>query len=121
MIAKRLPPDVYNRAITFLYGTLDDINARLRRECPDEFEELRVSLLGHYKMYIHSGGYEADYLCVVRTGTRDEQFAVLTHEAFHLVGHALRNAGIPLTEDTEEAYTYYLQWITRHCLRMMKG
>lgn len=118
VIRKRLPWDIYNRCVTFLYGTIDEINAVLRRDCPGGFEPLRPSCLGHYKVYLHDG-HEADYVCIVRTGSRDSQFAVLAHETLHLAGHALRLAGIPFEEITEEAYTYYQQWLIRECLRIM--
>lgn len=121
MIKRRLPQDMYNRCITLLYGSIDEMNAVLKRECPIDFEPLHSSCQGHWKCYAHSGGFQADYLCVKRATSRDHLFEVLAHETLHLVGHALRMAGLPHTEETEEAYTYYQQWLIRECLKAMAG
>lgn len=119
MLRRRLPQDMYNRCTTLLYGTLDELNAALKRDCPIGFEPLHRSCQGHWTCYAHSGGFEADYLCVVTSRSRDHVFEVLAHESLHLVSHALRMAGIPHTEETDEAYTYYQQWIIRECLKAM--
>jgi len=108
--------------VTFLYGTVADINRVLRRDCPDA-TPLAPSCRGHWIAY-SNGGYEADYLCIVGVAhpssrSRDERLAILAHESLHHVGHVLRMAGIQLTEDTEEAYTYYLQFTIERCARLM--
>jgi len=37
---------------------------------------------------------------------------LLAHEALHAAYHVLREAGVgPLNDDTEEVYTYLVQWI----------
>jgi len=118
MIKRRLPKDVYSRCITFLYGTVDELNRTLALECPTDFTPLRASCRGHWKNYPHSG-YEADYICLVRTTDRTERLVVLAHEALHCASHALRMAGLPHTEETEEAYTYYQCWLIRQCLQLV--
>jgi hypothetical protein len=37
--------------------------------------------------------------------------SVVAHEAFHIVSMVLRDRGIPLIKETEEAYAYLLKWI----------
>lgn len=121
MIRKRFPMrgDVYRRALTFLYGSRDDINARLRKELGIEGPLLEPSCDGKYVIY-QSSGFEADYLCVVDLDDRNREFAVLAHESLHYVAHTLRRAGMPFTDDTEEAYCYYQQHIIEKCMREMK-
>lgn len=42
---------------------------------------------------------------------------VLVHEMTHVTHYLLRNRRIPLTEDTEEAHTYLVQYLTTEALR----
>lgn len=35
----------------------------------------------------------------------------LYHECFHAISHILRNIGVPLCEETEEVYAYYLEYL----------
>lgn len=119
LVRRRLPADTYNRAITFLYGTLEQINAALPRETGDP-DVLHPSTLGRWVTHTHDGR-EADFLCVVRTGSLDEELPTLAHEALHLTGHVLRTAGVAHTLETEEAYTYYMGWIIRESLKAMRG
>lgn len=117
---RRLPADVYRRCITLLYGTLPEINAALKKDCPIDFVPLHPYCEGHWKCYVHAG-FEADYLCVVWHPSREHMMAVLGHEALHCASHALRTAGIAHTEDTEEAYCYYQQWLVEQCADIMRG
>lgn len=113
---------MYGRCVTVLYGTVAEINRVLKRECPDA-AQLRPSCRGHWLVYDREG-YESDYLCIVGVarpvaGTRDARLTIVAHEALHLVGHALRMAGIAPSEETEEAYAYYLQYIIAQCAKVM--
>ncbi len=45
-----------------------------------------------------------------------QSVALLIHELSHATNFILREAGIPHTEDTEEAYTYLLEYLTRETL-----
>jgi hypothetical protein len=115
MIVRRLPYGVFNRCITFLYGTVDEANRYFARHCPIEFTKLHPSCQGHWKCYAHSGGYEADFIFIRRQPRVRTRMRYLAHEALHCASHALRRAGLPHNEETEEAYTYYQEWIVREC------
>ena len=43
--------------------------------------------------------------------------AILIHELSHATNFILQEVGIPHTEDTEEAYTYLLEYLTRETLK----
>jgi hypothetical protein len=116
MITRRLPYTVFNRCITLLYGTVDEANAYFRRHCPDGFRPLHPSCQGHWKSYQHSGGHEADFIFVRKQPGIAAKIEYLAHEALHCASHALRMAGVPHTEETEETYTYYQAWLIRECL-----
>lgn len=120
LVKRQLPQDLYNRCTTLLYGTVDEINVALKRHCPIDHEPLHPSCRGHWRSYA-TGGFEADYICVVTSRSRDHVCEVLAHETLHLVSHALRMAGIAHTQETDEAYTYYQQWLIRECLKVIPG
>lgn len=120
LVRRRLDGDVYSRAITVLYGTIEQINHVLRTECPVDHQDIRSMCNGHWRLYPHNG-YEADYLCIRRGLTRTTEAAVVGHEAAHVTFHALRFAGLKLTEESEEAFCYYHQWIVRNVLVFIDG
>lgn len=39
------------------------------------------------------------------------RYGTISHETLHATCHLFRYIGLPLTEDTEEAYTYMQQWM----------
>lgn len=123
MIRRRFPirQNVYNRAITFLFGTVADINAVLQRDCPigEEMLQLEPSSIGFWRVY-RQDGYEADYICLVKRRDRNEMLASLAHECLHHAAHVLQRAGMQLTRETDEAYCYYFGWVFRNCLEAMQ-
>lgn len=120
LVRARLPFDPYHRAITFLHGTTEQINAALRRDSGDAEPNLTPQTVGKWICYTIDDR-EADYICVVRTGSPESRVATLAHECLHCAFHALRNAGVTLTWESEEAFTYYHQWLFSHCLRHLRG
>lgn len=123
MIRRRFPlrHNLYARAITFLCGSAPEINRVLRRECPkgEEHRDLSPDCIGRWVLYVEDG-YEADYLCIVTRRDKNEMLAALAHECLHHVNYALRKAGMPLANESDEAYCYYFQWVFRNCLDAMK-
>ena len=120
LLVKRFPPDLYGRCVTFLYVSLEEANAYFVREhkrasADDPHVPLRECCIGHRKV-ITQDGYEADYIFVRAGSGPITEFAVIAHETLHHVGHALRMGGLPWTEDSEEAYTYYQQFMIKQCL-----
>lgn len=48
-----------------------------------------------------------------------ETTGTVVHEAIHLVHYILRRARLPLTEESEEAYTYLTESIVEETLRII--
>lgn len=117
MIRGRLPMGVYKRAVTVVFGTVEEFNAVLAAELTD-CTPCRPGILGRHVAYEHAKGV-ADYLFVARTGTRDAQLVVLAHECFHHVAYTLMRAGMRLSDDSEEAFAYYLEWTMEQCMAIM--
>ncbi len=48
-----------------------------------------------------------------------EHLPSLAHEAFHAVSYTMDAVGLPLDEEHDEAYAYYLGWVFRECLKRL--
>lgn len=124
MIEKRLPKDIYCRCITFMYGTADEINRRMKRlhgaDCFGDLGSIGPSTDGRWMM-IETHGYQADYILLVKKPRRTlrQITSILVHETLHCASHALRTARIEHTWETEEAYTYYQTMLFEECMRVM--
>lgn len=53
----------------------------------------------------------------VKDGT---YLSVLAHESFHAAEFVLRERGLRLTDESDEAYAYYIAWIFRECYKRLK-
>ena len=60
--------------------------------------------------------YDTSGLFVVFWLKSSADVPVIVHEAFHAVWYFLRDKGLKLSEDSEEAYTYMLEWLMREIL-----
>jgi hypothetical protein len=45
--------------------------------------------------------------------------SVLAHEIFHIANYTLEEAGINLTSDSDEAYSYLIEFLTKKILAML--
>ena len=45
----------------------------------------------------------------------------LVHECFHAISYTLRRRGLPLNDDTEEAYCYSLQFLVKTIMEALKS
>jgi len=48
-------------------------------------------------------------------------FGSVTHEVFHLAHHVLAKYGFTLTESSEEAYAYFIQYVTNEIMAKLFG
>jgi hypothetical protein len=49
--------------------------------------------------------------------TKGKTPQLVAHEVFHAVSYILRRKGLPLSDDTEEAYAYLIQFLTTEILK----
>lgn len=81
----------------------------------DEWDNDEDSIDG--RMYKLSGGFLV-FLNMPRTKFR-QAVGTLVHEMTHVTHYLLRDRRIPLSEDTEEAHTYLVQYLTTEALKRM--
>lgn len=60
--------------------------------------------VGYLMMFNHDNGWI-------------DTVGMVVHESFHFVDYVLKRAGIKLSEDSDEAYTYLLEDVTKQILR----
>ena len=53
--------------------------------------------------------------------SKDAQLGVISHETFHATCHILGCVGLTLTSESEEAYTYYQQFLVNSILTGLYG
>lgn len=51
----------------------------------------------------------------------DASLAVVAHEAFHATFYVMEEKGIRLSDASEEAFAYYLEWLMRGILACLDG
>lgn len=47
--------------------------------------------------------------------------AIVAHEAFHATFYVMERAGVTLTDSSQEAFAYYLEWLMRGILACLDG
>lgn len=109
-VRQRLLTDpVYNAEARVLVGSAAATQAWLTKHCADH-EALDPDVLASTVEYTTDQGTEW-FVCLPPAPARTltiPQVGTVVHESFHLCVRILRNRGVVLTEDSEEAYAYYL-------------
>ncbi len=49
-----------------------------------------------------------------------EDLSMLAHESYHAADFVLSDRGLKPSDDSDEAYAYYLSWVFRECLKRLK-
>lgn len=70
----------------------------------------------HYKLIDPSKGQTYHYLIFEQFENTPRGIAVLVHEIDHLRLSILKERGLVLSDDSEEAFSYYLQYLTEKML-----
>jgi hypothetical protein len=79
MIKKKFAYDLYNRQLTFWYGTREEINVELAKLKLPGGDELPPNCMGRYMVIIHRG-YPADYIVLVKARWVVTELSCLSHE-----------------------------------------
>lgn len=123
MWIRRWIEPIYRIEISIMIGRLDQLRAHMRRRFPhfDHGVSFRRASMGK-AIEIESGlGWWTDYAIWLPTWQgRDEDFQTLAHETLHVTFKALRQKGFRPTDSSEEAYTYYQEYLLRECLRRLR-
>jgi hypothetical protein len=102
---------LYRQALVVLYGTHAAICRWITRR---RFHDVAFGPTANGMYWVMTQdrtGNSVSFMAVTTGHTRTVERAIIRHEALHHVFHIMRHVGIPLTFDTEEAYTYHHDWV----------
>ena len=122
MFVRTWTDPIYRIEISIIVCDLDELRAYMHRRFPDfnhdgSFE--RVSLGKSIKLISNLGW--TDYaIWLPQWSESDGDISALLHESLHVTADALRQKGLTLSEASEEAYTYYQEYIFRTCLQHLR-
>ena len=128
MFVKELFEQTYKADVTVMLSTLDELNRWMRKRDPDvEFDGFGISS-GKVISHDWSSGFNADHgvrewIVWFPTWPRkpsEWDLAGLAHETSHLAMQILRHRRLYLSEDTEEAYAYYIDSLFRVLSKVLK-
>jgi hypothetical protein len=97
-----------------IYDTIYGTNFYVSRNVPYSYFYQQVNKYwGNYKeeeLLAHGRVIKNDKN-TIWIWTKSNDIGILVHECFHAVCYAFNDKGLYLCEDSEEAFTYYLQWL----------
>lgn len=106
----KIDDPIYRNKITFVYDEPDKKIIKYLKDKAD-YDATEIVERSHgFFVSMETCGY---YIvirnnCVNWIGT-------LVHECMHVTSQVLRERGIQLSSETEESYTYYIQWLFNAC------
>jgi hypothetical protein len=107
---KNIYCELYNTNIWVSYGTPKDYFIKqVKHELHTDIT-LQHSTNGRYIQFTK------DNIAINWIWTNDKSPILLAHEAFHAAHCILQSKGLRLTDDSEEAYAYFIEFIMRKTL-----
>lgn len=98
-----------------------DVNHFLRCEFGIEEKTKDSAFVGRFVEVLESNGDEHGGVIALRQWKRNPYYiSVLVHECLHATHWFLNRRGLTMTDDTDEAYAYLLDSLTRRCLEVLK-
>lgn len=112
--------DIYDRDVMVHFGEKKHLKARLSKIFGCEKSSEIVSMIGGEekgKSFLLPGGQMILYMPNLPKDIKG--LSVLAHEIFHIANYTLEKAGINLTSDSDEAYSYLIEFLTKKILAML--
>lgn len=112
--------DIYDRDVMVHFGEKKHLKARLSKIFGCEKSSEIVSMISGEekgKSFLLPGGQMILYMPNLPKDIKG--LPVLAHEIFHIANYTLEKAGINLTSDSDEAYSYLIEFLTKKILAML--
>jgi hypothetical protein len=108
--------DEYDHTIYFLMGKESDVVEWLQKKYHKELDSAETGCWfcevdNNYHIFLDEKFAEPN----------TDHLAIVVHELMHLTHHALSKLGFRLSDDSEEAYAYYLQKMTLTAMPIFWG
>jgi len=107
--------DIYNQDVMVHLGSLESLTKVLKKYMEQNIidnviREFEHTTLGH-SLYEESKGVFIVFMPEKPINALG--WGTLSHELLHVTNGIMKKVGIPFSQDTEEAYTYLLGFLTR--------
>lgn len=112
--------DIYGRDVMVHFGEKKHLKARLSKIFGCEKSSEIVSMISGEekgKSFLLPGGQMILYMPNLPKDIKG--LSILAHEVFHIANFTLEKAGINLTSDSDEAYSYLIEFLTKKILAML--
>lgn len=108
---------VYSISIVLMCGEWSAALAWMNEQFEDVTEENTGAASGAKTVWIERDGGNALVLWFPMSfkATDGDDLATLAHECFHAAEMVLRNRGLKLSDESDEAYAYYVGYVFREC------
>lgn len=98
-----------------------DVDYFLRHKFGVEEKTPASGFVGRFVEVLDKHGDETGGVIALRRWKRDPyHISILVHEVLHATHYFLDRRGLTMTDDTDEAYAYLLDSLTRRCLEVLK-
>lgn len=119
-----IPIILYHKTLIVAIGDFDKdaIAEHIKdKECKKDFlKSVEKGDISAYDGLVVNIGYGNNVLWVQSLVNNPDDIGTLAHEAFHVTYDILKRVGIPLSNDSEEAYSYLIGYITECVGRVMQ-
>lgn len=119
MKIRRIPDPVYLRDVTLVIGTDPELDRWLKKQRAT-YPEISTEWYGVNGRFIATpdkAGRISRFILVSTKNRGAILTVILGHEVLHLTFSVLQAAGLQLSDESDEAFTYYFQSRFAACLR----
>ena len=110
LIKRKIQDEVYKHTIYLYRGSENELKKIFPDWCEDSF--------GRFCWYEKGPTFNL-YIGILKYSTKEKQRACLAHECLHLTFYVMRHVGVPLTSDSEEAFTYFFDSVYGKALKAL--
>lgn len=120
MKTRRFADKVYGAEFVLVSDCAPAQFARFMHKHYDKLYELDEDLKGQCLARVDRGLHTV--IIYIRQWYRNSPActATLAHEVFHAVEEVMDYYGVPHTDDSSEAWAYYLDFVLRRCLELLR-
>lgn len=117
----KIPDDIYHAKIFIINNANnDDLIKYFKRKYQFDYEPDNDFDAIHYRIENKTQGLKHNYILFLsKFNNTPEGIGILNHELLHLIYDVLQEVGMKYSGDSEEAYTYYFDYLTEKILNKL--
>lgn len=108
MISLPIRDDHYFASLKILIGGQSELSRYFKRKYSFEYQHVSGFSGRHFSIEKKSTSEIRHFICLSKWNYASSQMGLLCHEMAHYCLSVMRDAQIPLSQDTEEPFAYYL-------------